>query len=111
MRTGYLFDGAHGRQGDVLAPGTRHNLHADGQARAAKLHFTRRLLYQITGGGALNLFTGTHAGERHDTGRIAEQVVKNGVPAGGQDIAARAMRQGGQSAAGAEDHIEWRAGR
>src|SRR5216684_2374296 len=73
VRTRNLFNGAHSRQDDVFAPGTRHNLHADGQARAAKLYFTRRLLYHITGGGAANLFAGTHAGERNYARRIAEQ--------------------------------------
>src|ERR1700686_2774123 len=85
----YLFNGAHGRQSNVFAPGTSDDLHADGQARAAKLHFSRSLLYNVTRRSAPDLFTGTHAGARHYARRIAEYVVEDGVTAGGQDIAAR----------------------
>ena len=44
---GSLFDGTHGCQGDVFAPGAGDDLHADGQTCAAHLHFPRRLLYRI----------------------------------------------------------------
>ena len=106
LEAGALFDGAHGGEGDVVAPGPGDHLHADGEAGAALVGLAGSAIHRIERAAARCVFAGADARDGDDAGGVAKDVVEDGVGAGGEQIAAEAVREGGGRAGGADDHVE-----
>src|SRR5262245_50825792 len=94
----------------MLAPGPRHHLHTDRQARAALLDVVSRLLDPVARLRAPDFLASSNTRPRHYTGRVPKQIIEHVIATSENQILPRPMRPGRQRCRRAEHDVEWPAG-